>query len=182
MVLQFCVIKNRIHLSDYNNQWNIYIIMNAEKLCTPRAEAANALEFIEVLPEKFDTEIGEKGTRLSGGQRQRLSIARAILKNPEILILDEATSSVDPETELLIQDALTKLMRDRTTLVIAHRLSTIQNADRILVMHKGKLREVGTHQELIEQRGIYWRLYQLQYVHRVDASDARRGEPALENA
>ena len=93
-----------------------------------------------------------------------LSFARALAYNPAILVLDEATSSVDPETELLIQDAMTKLMAGRTTLVIAHRFSTIQHADRIIVLHKGQVRELGTHLELIEQRGIYWRLYQLQYA------------------
>jgi ATP-binding cassette, subfamily B, multidrug efflux pump len=93
-----------------------------------------------------------------------LSFARALAYNPAILVLDEATSSVDPETEFLIQDAMTKLMAGRTTLVIAHRFSTIQNADRIIVLHKGQVRELGTHQELLEQRGIYWRLYQLQYA------------------
>ena len=150
------------------------------------ARHVNAERFIQQLPDGYGERLHERGSNLSAGQRQLLSFARALAYDPAILILDEATSSVDPETEVLIQDALTKLMRDRTTLVIAHRFSTIQNADRILVMHKGKLREVGTHQELIEQRGIYWRLYQLQYAHmrdahRVGVSDARRGKPALEN-
>ena len=161
------------------------------------ARHVNAERFIQQLPDGYGERLHERGSNLSAGQRQLLSFARALAYDPAILILDEATSSVDPETEVLIQDALTKLMRDRTTLVIAHRFSTIQNADRILVMHKGKLREVGTHQELIEQRGIYWRLYQLQYVHLQDAdmqdahmrdahkigvSDIRRREPALEKA
>ena len=149
------------------------------------ARHVNAERFIQQLPDGYGEQLHERGSNLSAGQRQLLSFARALAYDPAILILDEATSSVDPETEVLIQDALTKLMRNRTTLVIAHRFSTIQNADRILVMHKGKLREVGTHQELIEQRGIYWRLYQLQYAHLHDAhtigvSDIRRGEPALE--
>ncbi len=123
----------------------------------------NADRFIRQLPRGFSEQLRERGSNLSAGQRQLLSFARALAYNPTILVLDEATSNVDPETELLIQDALSKLMADRTTLVIAHRLSTIQNADRILVMHKGQVREVGTHQELLERRGIYWRLYRLQY-------------------
>jgi ATP-binding cassette subfamily B protein len=127
------------------------------------ARYVNADRFIRQLPRGYVEQLRERGSNLSAGQRQLLSFARALAYNPTILILDEATSSVDPETELLIQDALTKLMAGRTTLVIAHRLSTIQNADRILVMHKGQVREVGTHQELIERRGIYWRLYRLQY-------------------
>jgi ATP-binding cassette, subfamily B, multidrug efflux pump len=127
------------------------------------ARYVNADRFVRRLPRGYAEQLRERGSNLSAGQRQLLSFARALAYNPTILILDEATSSVDPETELLIQDALTKLMAGRTTLVIAHRLSTIQNADRILVMHKGQLREMGTHQELVERRGIYWRLYRLQY-------------------
>ncbi|MBI3245627.1 MAG: ABC transporter ATP-binding protein [Deltaproteobacteria bacterium] len=127
------------------------------------ARYVNADRFIRQLPRGYGEQLRERGSNLSAGQRQLLSFARALAYNPAILVLDEATSSVDPETELLIQDALTKLMAHRTNLVIAHRLSTIQNADRILVMHKGQVREVGTHQELIEKRGVYWRLYRLQY-------------------
>lgn len=127
------------------------------------ARHVNADRFIRQLPRGYAEPLRERGSNLSAGQRQLLSFARALAYNPAILVLDEATSNVDPETEFLIQDALAKLMAGRTTLVIAHRLSTIQNADRILVMHKGQLREVGTHQELIERRGIYWRLYRLQY-------------------
>jgi ABC-type multidrug transport system fused ATPase/permease subunit len=127
------------------------------------ARAVNADRFVRELPRGYAEQLRERGSNLSAGQRQLLSFARALAYDPLILILDEATSSVDPEAELLIQDALTKLMAGRTTLVIAHRLSTIQNADRILVMHKGQVREVGTHQELIAQRGIYWRLCRLQY-------------------
>ena len=123
----------------------------------------NADRFIRQLPRGYAEQLRERGSNLSAGQRQLLSFARALAYDPTILILDEATSNVDPETELLIQDALTRLMAGRTTLVIAHRLSTIQNVDRILVMHKGQVREAGTHQELLEQRGIYWRLYRLQY-------------------
>ena len=127
------------------------------------ASYVNAHRFIDQLPRRYQEPIRERGSNLSGGQRQLLSFARALAYNPAILVLDEATSSVDPETELWIQDAMTKLMAGRTTIVIAHRFSTIQNADRIIVLHKGQVREIGTHQELIDQRGIYWRLYQLQY-------------------
>jgi ATP-binding cassette subfamily B protein len=127
------------------------------------AHYVNADRFIRQLSYGYAEQLRERGSNLSAGQRQLLSFARALAYNPAILVLDEATSSVDPETELLIQDALTKLMANRTNVIIAHRLSTIQNADRIFVMHKGQVREVGTHQELIEQRGIYWRLYRLQY-------------------
>jgi ATP-binding cassette subfamily B protein len=127
------------------------------------ASYVNAHRFIDQLPRRYQEPIRERGSNLSGGQRQLLSFARALAYNPAILVLDEATSSVDPETELWIQDAMTNLMAGRTTIVIAHRFSTIQNADRIIVLHKGQVREIGTHQELIDQRGIYWRLYQLQY-------------------
>ena len=144
------------------------------------ARHVNAAHFIRELPNGYHQHLYERGANLSAGQRQLLSFARALAYDPAILVLDEATSSVDPETEVLIQDALTKLMRNRTTLVIAHRFSTIRNADRILVMHKGKLREVGTHQELMLQRGIYWRLYQLQYVRRVDTPQP--GGSVLEEA
>jgi subfamily B ATP-binding cassette protein MsbA len=127
------------------------------------AKAANALEFIEELPEKFNTEIGEKGTRLSGGQRQRLSIARAILKNPEILILDEATSALDTESERKVQLAIDNLVKDRTVVVIAHRLSTIVKADRIIVFENGEIVESGKHQELLDKNGKYKKLYEIQF-------------------
>jgi len=126
------------------------------------AKVANAHEFIVQLPDGYHTSIGDRGGKLSGGQRQRLSIARAVLKNPPILILDEATSALDTESERLVQDALYKLMQQRTTLVIAHRLSTIVHADEIIVMQKGEIVERGTHQELLTAAGYYKKLYELQ--------------------
>ena len=128
------------------------------------AEEVGALGFIEALPKGFDTEVKERGAGLSVGQKQLLAFARALAFDPQILILDEATASIDSETEDHIQRALERLLVGRTSLVIAHRLSTIRRADRILVMHKGRLREQGTHQELLAQRGIYHRLYQLQFA------------------
>ena len=127
------------------------------------AEAANALEFIEQMPDGFDTLIGERGVRLSGGQKQRLAIARALLKNPPILILDEATSALDTESEKKVQKAIETLMKDRTVLVIAHRLSTVQNADKIVVIDKGCIVETGTHNELYDSDGLYRRLYDIQF-------------------
>ncbi len=126
------------------------------------AKIANAHEFIMNLDEKYDTNIGDSGSKLSGGQRQRISIARAVLKNPPIMILDEATSALDTESERLVQDALNNLMKNRTSLVIAHRLSTIQHADKIVVMQEGEIKETGTHKELIEKGGIYFKLTQMQ--------------------
>jgi ATP-binding cassette subfamily B protein len=121
------------------------------------------LEFIQSLPDGFRQEIRERGSGLSTGQKQLISFARALAHNPRFLILDEATSSVDTETELRVRVALGRMVEGRTSIIIAHRLSTIQRADRILVMHKGRLRESGSHQELLALRGIYWKLYQLQY-------------------
>ncbi|MDH4070991.1 MAG: ATP-binding cassette domain-containing protein, partial [Ignavibacteria bacterium] len=127
------------------------------------ARVVGAHRFIERLPGKYDEEVVERGATLSVGQKQLVSFARALAYHPRVLVLDEATSSVDTETEILIQDAIRKLLKGRTSIVIAHRLSTIQSADTIIVMHKGSVRESGTHQELLAKGGIYSRLYQLQY-------------------
>jgi ATP-binding cassette subfamily B protein len=127
------------------------------------AAQVNLLDYVEALPNGFAHEVRERGAGLSTGQKQLISFARALAHDPRFLILDEATSSVDTETEMRVRAGLSRLIEGRTSIIIAHRLSTIQRADRILVMHKGELRESGTHQELLAARGIYWKLYQLQY-------------------
>jgi ATP-binding cassette subfamily B protein len=127
------------------------------------AEAAAADVFIRQLPEGFDTFLGERGTRLSGGQRQRIAIARAILKDPPILLLDEATSALDAESERLVQQALERLMRDRTTMIIAHRLATVLKANRIVVMDRGRIVDIGSHDELVRRDSLYKRLAELQF-------------------
>ena len=127
------------------------------------AEQVNVADFIRSLPGGFSEEVKERGSTLSTGQKQLISFARALAHNPKVLILDEATSSVDTETEFRVRDALTRMVEGRTSIMIAHRLSTIQRANKIVVMHKGKVREIGSHQQLLAHRGIYWKLYQLQY-------------------
>jgi ATP-binding cassette subfamily B protein len=142
------------------------------------AEEVNLADFIRTLPGGFQEEVRERGSTLSTGQKQLISFARALAHDPKILILDEATSSVDTETEFRVRDALSRMVEGRTSLIIAHRLSTIQRADKIIVMHKGHVREMGTHQQLLTQRGIYWKLYQLQYK---DQEVGVEGAPAPTN-
>lgn len=146
-------IKDNIRLG--NLQATDEEVINALKI-------ANAYEFIKDLPEGINTNIGDSGNKLSGGQKQRLSIARAVLKNPPIMILDEATSALDTESERLVQDALENMMQNRTSVVIAHRLSTIQKADKIVVMQKGEIVEQGTHDELLAKKGTYSKLVMMQ--------------------
>ncbi|MBB4634902.1 ABC transporter ATP-binding protein [Longimicrobium terrae] len=136
------------------------------------ARAAHAHEFVRLLPEGYDTRVGERGVKLSGGQRQRIALARAILKDPAVLILDEATSSLDTESEALIEDALNTLLQNRTTLIIAHRLSTVRRANRILVLENGGIAETGTHNELIAAGGLYARLYAHQFRDREEAAES----------
>ncbi|MGH9554425.1 MAG: ABC transporter ATP-binding protein, partial [Terriglobales bacterium] len=127
------------------------------------AEDVNIADFIRSLPGGFQEKMQERGSTLSTGQKQLISFARALAHNPGILVLDEATSSVDTETELRVRSALSKMVEGRTSVIVAHRLSTVQSADKIIVMHKGRVRETGSHQQLLAQRGVYWKLYQLQY-------------------
>jgi len=136
----------------------------SEKDIEHAATVANALNFIKQKEDGFDSNIGDRGSKLSGGERQRLTIARAVLKNPPILILDEATSSLDTESERLVQDAINNMMQNRTSLVIAHRLSTIRHADEIIVLQQGEIVERGTHEQLIVHNGIYRKLVDMQEV------------------
>ena len=143
------------------------------------AENVNVADFIRSLPEGFKAPVLERGSTMSTGQKQLISFARALAHNPKILVLDEATSSVDTETEIRVREALTRMVEGRTSVIIAHRLSTIQRADKIIVMHKGHVREVGTHQQLLSQRGIYWKLYQLQYKDQELGVPQPQVEPGL---
>jgi subfamily B ATP-binding cassette protein MsbA len=143
----------------------------APELIRRAAQTALAQDFIEQLPEGYQTVVGDRGFRLSGGERQRLAIARALLKNAPILILDEATSHLDSESEMLVQKALANLMEHRTVIVIAHRLSTIRRADKIVVLEKGGIVEMGTHEELVNRGGVYQRLHELQFASAGSAVD-----------
>jgi ATP-binding cassette, subfamily B, multidrug efflux pump len=152
----------------------------ADKDVEKAAEEVNLADFIATLPGGYSEEVRERGSTLSTGQKQLISFARALAHNPQILILDEATSSVDTETEFRVRDALSRMVEGRTSLVIAHRLSTVQRADKIIVMHKGKVREMGTHQQLLAQRGVYYKLYQLQYKDQeIPASLASQPQPTV---
>jgi ATP-binding cassette subfamily B multidrug efflux pump len=143
------------------------------------AENVNVADFIRSLPEGFKAPVLERGSTMSTGQKQLISFARALAHNPKILVLDEATSSVDTETEIRVREALTRMVEGRTSVIIAHRLSTIQRADKIIVMHKGHVREIGSHQQLLGQRGIYWKLYQLQYKDQELGVPQSQVEPGL---
>jgi ATP-binding cassette, subfamily B, bacterial MsbA len=142
------------------------------------ARAANAHDFIEEMPDGYETVLGERGVRLSGGQRQRIAIARALLRNPPILILDEATSALDTESEMQVQQAIDELLTDRTVIVIAHRLSTVRRADQILVLDRGRVAERGTHEELLARGGLYHRLHELQFATERDGSGGEGREGA----
>jgi ATP-binding cassette subfamily B protein len=164
----FALVLQDVHLFSGTIGGNIRLGNEAiDDAAVKRAvDAVHAGAFVSRMPRGLETPVAERGATLSVGQKQLLSFARALAFDAPVLVLDEATSSVDTETELLIRDALKVVMRGRTTIAIAHRLSTIQDMDRILVLHKGELREQGTHQELLAQRGIYHRLYQLQFKDR----------------
>lgn len=163
--LRFGVVLQDPYLFTGTLEDNIRLGTNGidRRAVTEAAEQVNLLDFIRSLPDGFDQPIRERGSGLSTGQKQLISFARALAHNPSFLILDEATSSVDTETEFRVREALSRMVEGRTSIIIAHRLSTVQRADRILVMHKGRLRESGSHQQLLAMRGIYWKLYQLQY-------------------
>ncbi|MDR8392088.1 ABC transporter ATP-binding protein/permease [Aliifodinibius sp. S!AR15-10] len=167
---QIAIVPQDVHLFGTSIRENIrYGNLDASDGEIERAARdANAWEYIEDLPEGLDAMIGEKGVKLSGGQRQRLAIARALLKNPRILLLDEATSSLDSESEAQVQEALERLMHNRTTFIIAHRLSTVRNADRILVLDAGRIIQDGKHEDLIMEDGLYKHLYELQFRERAD--------------
>jgi ATP-binding cassette, subfamily B, multidrug efflux pump len=174
----FSLVLQDVHLFSGTLASNIRLGNEAisDEAVRAAARAVHAHRFISALPDTYEHRLGERGGTLSVGQKQLLSFARALAFDPRILILDEATSSVDTETELLIREALHVLMAGRTTLAIAHRLSTIQDMDKILVLHKGRLREMGTHQELLAKRGIYYRLYQLQYQDQDRARERLKSE------
>jgi len=163
---QFGLVLQDVHLFSGTIAGNVRLGNTAisDEVVRAAVDAVHAGGFVDRLPNGLNTAVAERGSTLSVGQKQLLSFARALASNPPVLVLDEATSSVDTETEMLIRDALRVLMRGRTTIAIAHRLSTIQDMDVILVLHKGELREAGTHQELLARRGIYHRLYELQFA------------------
>jgi subfamily B ATP-binding cassette protein MsbA len=164
---QVAMVGQKVMLFDDTVGANIAYGMDAsEDQIRAAAEAANAWEFIERMPQQLQTPVGENGALLSGGQRQRLAIARAILRDAPVLILDEATAALDNESERLVQDALQRLMPERTTLVIAHRLSTIEHADQVLVMDHGRIVERGTHSELLALGGLYEHLHKMQFRER----------------
>ncbi|TEU11073.1 ATP-binding cassette domain-containing protein, partial [Candidatus Bathyarchaeota archaeon] len=142
-------------------------------------KAVGAHEFIERLPEGYETDVRERGGRLSQGQRQLVSLARALLANPRILIMDEATSSIDAYTELIIQKAMDKVLKGRTSIIIAHRLSTVRNADKIVVLEEGRIAEIGTHRELIERGGLYKQLYEMQFRYETPEEAEETAEPQI---
>ncbi len=162
---QFGMVLQDVHLFSGTIASNIRLGDDtiSDEAVAAAAAAVNLDEWVATLPKGLETEVKERGSSLSAGQKQLVSFARALVHDPKILILDEATSNVDTHTELLVREALERLLAERTSIVIAHRLSTIQKADRIVVLHKGRVRELGTHQELLAERGIYYKLYQLQY-------------------
>jgi ATP-binding cassette subfamily B protein len=162
---QFGMVLQDVHLFSGTIASNIRLGDEniSDEAVAAAAAAVNLDEWVATLPRGLDEEVKERGSSLSAGQKQLVSFARALVHDPKILILDEATSNVDTHTEILVREALERLLEQRTSIVIAHRLSTIQKADRIVVLHKGRVREVGTHQELLAERGIYYKLYQLQY-------------------